>query len=548
MTVRVRFAPSPTGHLHIGSVRTALFNFLYARRHGGDFVLRIEDTDTNRNIEGAELAFLDGFRWLGMEWDEGIDIGGPYAPYRCMERLDLYREHVQTLLDKGIAYPCFCTDEELAQQREAAEREGRVPRYSGVCYELSETERQEKIAQGIPYSIRFHVPENRELVVDDLVRGHVTFNSSDIGDYVIVKSNGIPTYNFQVVVDDAAMKITHVIRAEEHLSNTPRQILVFQAFGYDIPKFAHLPIVLDQHRKKLSKRDPSVLPIQKYEELGYVPHAIINFLALLGWSPEGEQELFDLESLASQFDLDRISKAGAVFDVDKLNWMANQYFKALDLKVATDMVKQQLDRASRSLPAGVPDDWLPQIVSLFQEQMVCASDFLRLSEGFLNSGSHTMKRPNSCLPNRAAARSSKLTLPSRRRTKFGRRTPVVRDLSRFKRNRASRGARCLCRSVLRLPVRSTVPTSKRRLRCCQKTGFLTDLPVHSKAGHNVSSCRNDAFRALRLVYVVGGRCQTVYDREHPPGQPGCEWVCRLHRGAPAWQFGRNGLALSKIRR
>ncbi|MFB5192178.1 glutamate--tRNA ligase [Alicyclobacillus fastidiosus] len=382
MTVRVRFAPSPTGHLHIGSVRTALFNFLYARHHGGDFVLRIEDTDTNRNIEGAELAFLDGFRWLGMKWDEGTDIGGPYAPYRCMERLDIYREHVVKLLDKGIAYPCFCTDEELAQQREAAEREGRVPRYSGVCYRLSEAERQEKIAQGIPHSIRFHVPENRELVVDDLVRGQVTFNSSDIGDYVIVKSNGIPTYNFQVVVDDAAMKITHVIRAEEHLSNTPRQILVFQAFGYDIPKFAHLPIVLDQHRKKLSKRDPSVLPIQKYEELGYVPHAIINFLALLGWSPEGEQELFDLESLASQFDLDRISKAGAVFDVDKLNWMANQYFKALDLDVATVMVQKQLDRAEKRLPEGVSDDWLPQIVALFQEQMVCASDFLRLSEGF----------------------------------------------------------------------------------------------------------------------------------------------------------------------
>ncbi|GEO26705.1 glutamate--tRNA ligase [Alicyclobacillus acidoterrestris] len=384
MTVRVRFAPSPTGHLHIGSVRTALFNFLYARHHGGAFVLRIEDTDTNRNIEGAELAFLDGFHWLGIQWDEGIDVGGPYAPYRCMERLELYREHVQKLLDNGRAYPCFCTDEELAAQREAAEREGRVPQYSGRCRALSEEERQAKMDAGIPYSIRFRVPENQEIVVDDLIRGQVTFNSSDIGDYVIVKSNGIPTYNFQVAVDDAAMKITHVIRAEEHLSNTPRQILVFQAFGYEIPTFAHLPIVLDHNRKKLSKRDPSVLPIQTYEELGYVPHAIINFLALLGWSPEGEQELFDIDALCSQFDLGRVSKAGAVFDVDKLNWMANQYFKALAPAEATAMVRRQLERVGQTLPDGVSGDWLEQVVSLYQEQMVCAADFIELSKGFFD--------------------------------------------------------------------------------------------------------------------------------------------------------------------
>ncbi|WAH37372.1 glutamate--tRNA ligase [Alicyclobacillus dauci] len=382
MTVRVRFAPSPTGHLHIGSVRTALFNFLFARRHGGKLILRIEDTDTNRNIEGAELQFLEGFRWLGVEWDEGFDVGGPHAPYRCMERLDLYRDHVTQLLAKGIAYPCFCSDEELAAEREAAEREGRVPRYSGKCYALSHEEREAKMASGESYSIRFHVPAGEELVVDDIIRGQVTFQTDDIGDFVIVKSNGIPTYNFQVVVDDAAMEITHVIRAEEHLSNTPRQLLVYHAFGFAVPKFAHLPIVLDHNRKKLSKRDPNVLPIQQYEALGYVPHAIINFLALLGWSPEGEEELFDLEALCSQFDLARVSKAGAVFDVDKLNWMANQYFKALPLETATDMVEQQLERAERRVPAATSANWLQEVVSLYQDQMACAADFLRLSEGF----------------------------------------------------------------------------------------------------------------------------------------------------------------------
>lgn len=382
MSVRVRFAPSPTGHLHIGSVRTALFNFLYARRHGGQFLLRLEDTDTNRNIEGAELAFLDGFRWLGIEWDEGLAVGGPHAPYRCMERLDLYRSRVQTLLDAGQAYPCFCTDDVLSAEREAAEREGRVPRYSGRCRTMSPDERDRRKHAGEPYSVRFHVEPGQEIVIDDLIRDSVVFQTEDIGDFVIVKSNGIPTYNFQVVIDDADMEITHVIRAEEHLSNTPRQILIYQAFGFDIPKFAHVPIVLDEHRKKLSKRDPSVLPIQTYESLGYVPQAIINFLALLGWSPEGEEEIFSLEGLSAKFDLARVSRSGAVFDVDKLNWMAKEYFKALPLEQATEMVKRQIDQVNWVVPAGVHGEWLRDIVALFQEQMACAHDFLELASSF----------------------------------------------------------------------------------------------------------------------------------------------------------------------
>lgn len=386
MTVRVRFAPSPTGHLHIGSVRTALFNFLYARRHGGQFLLRIEDTDVNRNIEGAELAFMEGFRWLGMQWDEGLDIGGPHAPYRCMERLELYQEKVRRLLDAGQAYPCFCTDAELTAERESAEREGRVPRYSGKCYALSAEERASRIVQGKPHSIRFHVEAGKELVVEDLIRGRVTFQSDDIGDFVIVKSNGIPTYNFQVVIDDADMEITHVIRAEEHLANTPRQILVFEAFDFAMPKFAHVPIVLDEHRKKLSKRDPNVLPIQAYKALGYVPQAIVNFLALLGWSPEGEDEIFSLPQLAENFDLHRVNRSGAIFDVDKLNWMAKEYFKALPIDQATDMVKEQIEKANWSVPDGVEASWLGEVVLLYQDQMACAHDFLELASSFFQRG------------------------------------------------------------------------------------------------------------------------------------------------------------------
>lgn len=382
MTVRVRFAPSPTGHLHIGSVRTALFNFLYARRHGGTFILRLEDTDTNRNVEGAELQFLGGFRWLGVLWDEGLDVGGPHAPYRCMERLNLYTSYVSRLVEAGKAYPCFCTDEELAAERELAENEGRVPRYSGKCCRLSEDERKARLAAGESHSIRFHVEAGQSIEIDDLVRGRVTFETEDIGDFVIVKSNGIPTYNFQVVVDDAEMEITHVIRAEEHLSNTPRQILVYQALGLTVPAFAHLPIVLDENRKKLSKRDPNVLPIATYESKGYVPQALINFLALLGWSPGGEEEIFSMDELCARFDLDRVSRSGAVFDVEKLNWMANQYFKTLVLSQAVEFVQIQMDRAGLRVPDHAPAGWLEEVVSLFQDGMVCAEDFLSLSKTF----------------------------------------------------------------------------------------------------------------------------------------------------------------------
>jgi nondiscriminating glutamyl-tRNA synthetase len=382
MTVRVRYAPSPTGHLHIGGVRTALFNYLFAKHHGGVFLLRIEDTDLERNVPGAEEEMLKGFRWLGFEWAEGPDVGGPYGPYRCTERLDIYQQYADKLRAEGRIYPCFCTPEELEAEREQAQREGRMPKYSGKCRHLSESERVARMAQGLVPNWRFAVPEGETIEFDDEVRGHVVFQTDDMGDFVVIKSNGIPTYNFQVVIDDALMKITHVIRGEEHLSNTPRQILIYRALGFPEPVWAHLPQVLNQNRKKLSKRDPNVMPVHVYREKGYLPEAIVNFLALLGWSPGGEEEIMSLEEIAERFDLQRVNKSGAIFDTDKLQWMAGQYLRRLPLDQLTEMVAEQLARHQIALPAGRDKQWLQQVVALYQEQMTCAEDFIPLAKGF----------------------------------------------------------------------------------------------------------------------------------------------------------------------
>jgi nondiscriminating glutamyl-tRNA synthetase len=382
MAVRVRFAPSPTGHLHIGGVRTALFNYLFAKHHGGDFIFRIEDTDLERNVPGAEEEILKGFRWLGFDWAEGPDIGGPYGPYRCTERLNIYEEYANRLRDTGAIYPCFCTPEELEAERELAQKEGRMPRYSGKCRHLTEEQRAEKLRQGLVPNWRFAIPAGQEISFVDHIRGPVTFQTDDIGDFVVIKSNGIPTYNFQVVIDDALMHITHVIRGEEHLSNTPRQILIYQALGFTVPEFAHLPQVLNTNRKKLSKRDPNVMPVHVYREKGYLPEAIVNFLALLGWSPGGEQEIMSMAEIAALFDLDRVNKSGAVFDTDKLKWMAGQYIRQLPVETLTEMVEDQLERHRVSLPEGKDRAWLQRVVSLYQEQMTCAEDFVTLAAGF----------------------------------------------------------------------------------------------------------------------------------------------------------------------
>ncbi|GMA50485.1 glutamate--tRNA ligase [Alicyclobacillus contaminans] len=382
MTVRVRFAPSPTGHLHIGGIRTALFNYLYAKHHHGQFILRFEDTDLERNMPGAEEEILEGFRWLGFTWDEGPDVGGEHGPYRCTERLEIYQQYADKLRAEGRIYPCFCTPEELEAEREQAQREGRMPRYSGKCRHLSEAERAAKLAEGRVPNWRFAIPAHQEIAFHDLIRGDVQFHTDDMGDFVVVKSNGIPTYNFQVVIDDALMGITHVIRGEEHLSNTPRQLLIFRALGWDEPQFAHLPQVLNTDRKKLSKRDPNVMPVAAYREKGYPPEAIVNFLALLGWSPGGEEEIMSLEEIAERFDLDRVSRSGAVFDADKLRWMAGQYIKRMPLATLVESVSHQLQAHGISIPAGRDEHWLDHVVSLYQEQMSCAEEFVSLARRF----------------------------------------------------------------------------------------------------------------------------------------------------------------------
>lgn len=324
--VRVRYAPSPTGALHIGGVRTALFNFLYARHLQGAFVLRIEDTDRAREMEGSASAMMEGLRSLGIVWDEGPDVGGAYGPYRQSERLGLYRQAAERLEAAGLVYRCYCTPAELDEVRRRQQAAGLPPRYPGTCRHLTAAEAAAR--HGTPYVLRFAMPPAGETIVHDLIRGAVRFDHTVLDDFVIQKSDGMPVYNFAVVVDDAAMRITHVIRGEEHLSNTPKQILLAQALGYDLPRFAHVPMILAPDRSKLSKRHGAT-SVAEYRDLGILPEALVNYLALLGWSPPGEREIFSLGEAASWFDLDRVQHTAAIYDQKKLEWMNAQYLRLL---------------------------------------------------------------------------------------------------------------------------------------------------------------------------------------------------------------------------
>lgn len=383
--IRVRYAPSPTGHLHIGNARTALFNYLFARHHQGKFVIRIEDTDLKRNIAGGEESQLTYLKWLGIDWDESIDVGGSYGPYRQTERLDIYNQYVQELLDRGLAYHCYCTEEQLEQEREAQAAKGETPRYSGKCRNLTPEQRQAHEAAGRAASIRFVVPPQRSYTFKDIVKGEITFDSETTGDWVIVKKDGIPTYNFAVVIDDHLMEISHVLRGEDHITNTLRQLMIYEAFGWEAPEFGHMTLIVNENRKKLSKRDESIIQfIEQYDQLGYLPEAMFNFIALLGWSPEGEQEIFSREELIRIFDANRLSKSPAVFDTNKLSWLNNTYMKSADVQLLTDMSIPHLQKAGR-LPAelsGAQRTWVEELVKLYQEQMNCASDITELTELF----------------------------------------------------------------------------------------------------------------------------------------------------------------------
>lgn len=383
--VRVRYAPSPTGHLHIGNARTALFNYLFARNQGGKFIVRIEDTDVKRNVEGGEESQLTYLKWLGMDWDESVDVPGEYGPYRQTERLDIYRKYWQDLIDRGLAYRCYCTEEELEQEREEQMARGETPRYSGKHRNLTEEERQAFEAEGRVPSIRFRVPEEKVYTFNDMVKGTISFNSKETGDFVIVKKDGIPTYNFAVVIDDYLMKITHVLRGEDHISNTPRQLMIYEALGWEAPIFGHMTLIVNENHKKLSKRDESIIQfIEQYDKLGYLPEAMFNFISLLGWSPEGEEEIFSKEELIKIFDPNRLSKSPAVFDAHKLAHLNNTYIKNADKDRIAKLAIPHLQKAGL-LPAELTaeqENWAKDLVALYQEQMTAASDIVELSALF----------------------------------------------------------------------------------------------------------------------------------------------------------------------
>lgn len=337
MTVKVRFAPSPTGPLHIGGARSALFNYLFAQGRGGTFILRIEDTDLERSSRESERGIIEALQWLGISWDEGIEVGGENGPYRQTERLDTYEEYTRTLLANGQAYHCYCSEEELEEERQGLIAKGETPRYLGKCRSLTEGQRLAFEKGGRKPVVRFKVPEGQQILINDLVRGKVVFDSDGIGDYIIVKSDGIPTYNYAVVIDDVLMGITHVVRGEEHLSNTPRQVLIYEALGKEAPDFAHISLILNTEGRKMSKRDGDTAVID-YASKGYLPQAVVNFIALLGWSPSGEQEFFSMEELTREFSLEKVSKSPAVFDLNKLNHINAHYLKETPDEELVDLV------------------------------------------------------------------------------------------------------------------------------------------------------------------------------------------------------------------
>jgi len=328
--VRVRFAPAPTGSLHVGGARTALFNYLFARGQNGTFVLRSEDTDLTRSSVESERVIEDDLHWLGLDWDEGVNRGGQYGPYRQTERRDRYGLNAARLLETGAAYPCYCTPEELEADRAAAEARGEAPKYSGRCRELTEAERRGFEREGRKAAIRFRMPE-RDVYVEDLVRGSVHFPAGSIGDFVIVKSDGNAAYNFAAVVDDSEMAITHVIRGDEHLPNTPRQVSLYEALELPLPLFAHVSMILAPDHQKLSKRHGATA-LSEYREQGFLAPALVNYLALLGWSPGDDREFFALDDLARAFSIDRVSKSPAVFDHAKLRWFNAHYLRAMPLE------------------------------------------------------------------------------------------------------------------------------------------------------------------------------------------------------------------------
>ncbi|MBN3490904.1 glutamate--tRNA ligase [Acholeplasma equirhinis] len=344
--VRARYAPSPTGLLHIGNARTALFNYLFARHYGGDFIIRIEDTDVARNVPGGEESQLHYLKWLGLTWDEGPDIGGPFGPYHQLKRLDLYKKYADQLLEQGLAYK---------------------------DYKENSTK----------YAIRFKVPEGKTYVFDDVIRGRLSFDSKEVEDWIIVKDNGIPTYNFAVVIDDHFMEITHVFRGEEHITNTPKQIMVYEAFGWEVPTFGHMTIIVNENKKKLSKRDTNTVQfIGEYHKMGYLPQAMLNFLSLLGWSPTGENEILGHDELVSLFDEKRLSAAPSYFDKQKLAYINSRYMKLLSMDELKDLTRPFLVEAGIEIPSEV---WFENLLAVLKDRLSYGQEIVKYYNEFFHN-------------------------------------------------------------------------------------------------------------------------------------------------------------------
>ncbi|MDR2833787.1 MAG: glutamate--tRNA ligase [Streptococcaceae bacterium] len=389
--MRVRYAPSPTGLLHIGNARTALFNYLYARHNNGDFIIRIEDTDRKREVEGGEASQLRNLTWLGLNWDESPANPGEYGPYRQSERLDIYQPLVQELVDKGLAYESYKTEEELAAEREAQEAANETPKYiyeyAGMSDEEIKASQDAAKAKGITPVVRLKVKEDSIYKWNDLVKGDIEFEGGNVGgDWVIQKRDGYPTYNFAVVVDDHLMEITHVLRGDDHIANTPKQLMVYEAFGWETPEFGHMTLIINsQTGKKLSKRDTNTLQfIEDYRDKGYLPEAIFNFISLLGWNPGGEEEIFTHEQFIELFDEKRLSKAPAAFDQKKLDWLNNQYIKNADADIVFELAAPFLKKAGRLAeePTQAQLTRAKKLVALYQPQMSYGEQIVELSDLF----------------------------------------------------------------------------------------------------------------------------------------------------------------------
>lgn len=379
--IRVRYAPSPTGYPHIGNIRTALFNWLFARHNGGKFIVRVEDTDQERLVQGAVDNILDGLEWLGIDWDEGPRAGGPYGPYFQSERLGLYRDTAEKLISEGKAYRCYCTRERLAQLREEQQRQKLSIGYDGHCRRLTPEERRDLEAEGGPSVVRFAMPTSGVTGAHDLIRDDVEWQNELLDDFVLLKSDGFPTYHLAVVVDDHLMEISHILRAEEWLSSTPRHLQLYKALGFTPPQFGHLPMILGPDRAKLSKRHGAT-SILEYRDEGYLPDALKNFMVLLGWSLDDHTELMPINMIVENFSLERVSKPAAIFDMEKLQWMNGVYIRQLSTQELADAMLPFLERDLPAQLLPIDRDYLLRIVPLIQERLKLLSDSAQLTSYF----------------------------------------------------------------------------------------------------------------------------------------------------------------------